>query len=359
MNPPVGRNSWILQDGELREETDISKEETADDMKKSTLRQTMAHGEWVEIQKLGETDFDPFEGFVGYAPNSQSPYTGWVILKHDEMHFELVWLTEGKRNGTGGCFMGSYAKKTYNEYRPFTEGSSLDTDFEHKLVRVTEWKNGFEVPSVALNFDFDEVDSIQSEAINTKHLIISGDDSQAEALPLDEKPYSGWVKNASSEDGWKTLGYYRNGLRCGFWGTWNEFGYLLIEGHYMEGKKDGFWKKFGYDEGSKELSPVSYGNYRNGLKEGFWTERSENIRESGRYRLGRREGKWTRSMQMFNWTDEYHHDKPDDKAYDDVRDYDEPDYEPYDDEPDYDDDEPDYDYDEPDDDDDSLYYENW
>jgi hypothetical protein len=41
MNTSVLRNSWILQDGELREETNISKDEMVDYMKKSTLRQSM------------------------------------------------------------------------------------------------------------------------------------------------------------------------------------------------------------------------------------------------------------------------------------------------------------------------------
>ncbi|MBL63429.1 MAG: hypothetical protein CMI30_08470 [Opitutae bacterium] len=321
--PPSTEQRWLIEDGQLvlEDESELerkaSEAQEISDWKQSTLIDAMA--EAVDYDSLEQISSEPFHVLYGNFQGSGGTYTGWV-LKRDNGVTEVFWLLDGKRDGIGGVIH-------------FDEAENGPTQVSPK-----NWRSGFQMFTISMDFNFEDVYSILSEAVDIAQLDFSKIGSNVQVVDAGGDPFNGWIKHASPENGWKALGQYKNGLRAGPWVTWDEGGRLLLEGSFKDGKKNGLWTEWSYD--GEFTAFTSCGHYVDGLKEGFWHERSPDETESGRYVKGRREGEWSWSTPhyVFEHPDEYHegpdyYEEPPDDHYDDPPDdyYDDPPDDYYDD----------------------------
>ena len=87
-------------------------------------------------------------------------------------------------------------------------------------------------------------------------------------------------------------GFYKNGLREGFWKTYDAEN-LISCVHYKDDKKNGPSEEYYYSDDEKKI--LSKGNYVNGFKHGHFVRYFDNtgqIQEIGEYNYGLKYGRW-------------------------------------------------------------------
>ena len=81
-----------------------------------------------------------------------------------------------------------------------------------------------------------------------------------------DTPFTGKISQTSK--GWifgKLDGFFKNGLKEGYWQQFHPNGQLRYKGHYIEGLREGLWESY-WDNGQLEMK----GNFHRGKREGFW-----------------------------------------------------------------------------------------
>ena len=134
----------------------------------------------------------------------------------------------------------------------------------------------------------------------------------AEGIIDDEGIKDGPWKEFYADGSLRAEGLYRNGSRIGKWKFYHPNASLEQEGNYNnQGNTDGLWKWY-YDDGlllreenylngnsegiftefDDSGSPIIQGEYVEGMEEGFWKYQHGDHREEGTYRSGMRNGDW-------------------------------------------------------------------
>ena len=69
----------------------------------------------------------------------------------------------------------------------------------------------------------------------------------------------------------KVKGYYKNGLKSGYWQKRDEEGRLVYEGGFNDGEKVGYWEEISYNKLLEDTLPFKFrGFYKKGKKQGKW-----------------------------------------------------------------------------------------
>lgn len=134
----------------------------------------------------------------------------------------------------------------------------------------------------------------------------------AEGIIDDEGVKDGPWKEFYADGQLRAEGMYRNGNRIGKWRFYHPNASLEQEGSYNnQGNTDGMWQWY-YDDGlllreenflngnsegiftefDESGNPIIQGEYVEGMEEGFWKYQHGDHREEGTYRSGMRNGEW-------------------------------------------------------------------
>jgi len=219
---------------------------------------TLKHGKWKYYDRAGELEEernyykDMLHGSVSlYYPNGKPKQIGYFYLNQQDSIF-TEWFENGKI-----AIQGNYS---FN--KPVNQWVYYYRDGHKKSVEET--KNGVNY----LN-EFWMPDSLHTQTI------ING---------------NGEMQTYYTTGTLKEWYNYKNGLKNGDFEEWSVYGYLTLEGSFLDGEKDGQWT-YSYYTGDKE----KVSNYKNGKLNGPYHYYYDNgkVNVEGNYKDGEKEGEWT------------------------------------------------------------------
>jgi antitoxin component YwqK of YwqJK toxin-antitoxin module len=196
-----------------------------------------------------------------YAPDSQTPYTGWAKRMHDNGKVKMLW------HGNGGKVEGlstrwhdngqKAAESTYKDGEregPYTkwhdngekkhevtykngklEGLATRWDKNGEAVLQAHFKNGKRLLENAPDLDDPEIlEEIVGKAAEWDTLKQVGLLYHVEGNP---EPYTGWIKKLHDNGKVAALGMLKGGKPDGLWTLWQDDGQKEEEVRYRDGRR--------------------------------------------------------------------------------------------------------------------------
>ncbi len=180
-----------------------------------------------------------------YAPNEESPYTGWLQSNQDSTKV-LAHFQHGKPHGIYISWYGTWQKSERGSYKTGNRDGAW-----------TMWHENRQKSSEGTYKD-DNREGLWSE----------------------------WYPDGTG----KSNGNYIDGRRDGLWTEWHENRQKKLEETWKNRKQDGLWTVW-YESGQK----IRTGSYITGGRDGLWTEWHENGQKSS-------EGTYSEDFRVGDWT---------------------------------------------------------
>lgn len=104
----------------------------------------------------------------------------------------------------------------------------------------------------------------------------------------DDLVESKWEMSKGNYTGFKSTGFFKNGLKTGFWNTTFDSKLVKAE-NYLNGLVIGRYRV--YNSGGEILYKTTFGPKGNGIYKDFYYETGK-VKEEGNYKNGKKEGDW-------------------------------------------------------------------
>lgn len=219
---------------------------------------TEKHGHWKYFDRMGvleeERDYyrDALYGMVKvYYPNKKIKSEGYFKFNNQDSVYR-EYYENGNLTVQGYYQMGKPVGKWEYYYR---DGRLKSVE---EVLDNTNYLNAFYLP-----------DSLHTQIL---------------------KDGNGELRTFFTTGSLKEVYTYKNGLKNGSFEEYSPYGYLMLTGSFIDGKKDGQWQ-YAYYTG--QLEKVS--NYKNDILNGDYKYYYDNGKTNveGKYKNGKKSGKWT------------------------------------------------------------------